>query len=350
MHAMWPRPRSGVAATATLLIAALCAASCTTGSATDAAVVPPPPPKPPAPAPPPPPPAPESVRANELGDVPVLMYHRITDVPESVYDRTPADFRAELERLAAEGYVPVTATEYASGRFDIPAGTHPVVLTFDDGSVTQFTSDGSGRPAPGTAVSILLEVAAAHPGFRPVATFYVFNPPFEEPTGARGLKWLHDNGFEIGNHTLDHPNLGQVSGAQAQQQIAGMQRVITDAVPGLVVRSLALPLGVHPDDEKLAADGSADGVTYHHDSVMLVGSNPAPSPWSADFDPANIPRVRSQGPGGQEAGYGSTAWLDKLAADPERRYTSDGDPNRVSAPASVSEQPSAAAQAQVYRY
>ncbi|WP_235875328.1 polysaccharide deacetylase family protein, partial [Saccharopolyspora aridisoli] len=292
-----------------------------------------------APPAPPPPPDPASVGANELGDVPVLMYHRITPAPSSVYDRTPADFRAELERLAREGYVPVTATEYASGKIDIPAGKHPVVLTFDDGSTSQFTVDPAGNPAPESAVGILLSVARANPDFRPVATMYVFNPPFEEPTGRRSLAWLHDNGFEIGNHTMNHPNLGRVSSAEAQQEIAGMQRVITDAVPGLRVDSIALPLGMHPDDERLASDGSADGVTYHHTSVMLVGSNPAPSPFATDFDPANVPRIRSQGPIGEDAGYGSAAWLDKLAADPASRYTSDGDPAKTSAPHSAGAQP-----------
>lgn len=278
------------------------------------------------------------------------MYHRITPTPTSVYDRTPQDFRAELERLAAEDYVPVTATDYATGHIDIPAGKHPVVLTFDDGSTSQFTMDGSGNAAPGTAIRMLLDVAAEHPGFRPVATLYVFDPPFGEPTGRRSLTWLHQHGFEIGDHTLSHPNLRHLSAAEAQHEIAGMQRIINDALPGVPVRSLALPLGVHPQDPALASNGSADGVTYHYDSVMLVGSNPAPSPWSADFDPANVPRIRSQGPAGQDAQYGSTAWLDKLAADPARRYTSDGDPNRISAPASVRTAPSPAVGARLYRY
>ncbi|MGW1676302.1 polysaccharide deacetylase family protein [Saccharopolyspora sp. NPDC002376] len=341
-----PAVRAGRAVAAVTAVLLAASSGCST----------PPPPPPlqmaelPPPPPPPPPPTPESVGANELGDVPVLMYHRITTTPTSVYDRTPEDFRAELERLAAENYVPVTATEHATGQFDIPAGTHPVVLTFDDGSASQFTLDGSGEPAPGTAIRILLDVAAAHPGFRAVATCYVFNPPFEEPTGRRSLTWLHQHGFEIGNHTLDHPNLGRISSTEAQRQIAGMQRIITDAVPDVQVRSIALPLGVHPDDERLAADGSADGTTYHHDSVLLVGSNPAHSPWSADFDPANVPRIRSQAANGEDAQFGSTAWLDKLAADPARRYTSDGDPNRISAPASYHAQPAAAVAERVYRY
>jgi peptidoglycan/xylan/chitin deacetylase (PgdA/CDA1 family) len=341
--------RPGVVATAAILLAVFgsgCSAE-TSPAQPNAVVQPPPLPPPPAP---PPPPSPESVRANELGDVPVLMYHRITPTPTSVYDRTPEDFRAELDRLAAEDYVPVTATEYATGQFDIPAGKHPVVLTFDDGSISQFTLDAAGEPTAGTGIRILLDAAAAHPGFRPVATCYVNNPPFEEPTGRRSLTWLHEHGFEIGNHTLDHANLGRASDAEVQQQIAGMQRFITEAVPGVQVSSIALPLGVHPDNEGLAADGSADGITYHHGSVMLVGSNPAPSPWSADFDPANVPRIRSQGPTGQDAQYGSAVWLDKLAADPARRYTSDGDPNRISAPANDNTRPAPAAEARMYRY
>lgn len=278
------------------------------------------------------------------------MYHRITNDPKSVYDRTPQDFRAELERLASEGYVPVTATDFATGRIDIPAGRHPVVLTFDDGSTTQFTLDSSGQPAPDTAVNILYQVAATHPEFRPVATFYVFKPPFEEPGGKKSLNWLHQHGFEIGNHTVDHPNLGKASADEAQHQIAGMQRIITDAVPGLQVQSLALPLGMHPDQENLAADGSADGGAYHYDSVMLVGSNPASSPFSADFDRTSVPRIRSQAAVGKDAQYGSTAWLDKLSAQPDRRYTSDGDPQRVSAPAQETEQPAASVGDKLYQY
>lgn len=299
---------------------------------------------------PPPPPSPASVHANELGKVPVLMYHRITKTPASVYDRSPQDFRAELERLAAEQYVPVSATDYATAHIDIPAGTHPVVLTFDDSSPEQFTMDSSGQPAPDTAVRILLDVAAAHPGFRPVATFYVLNPPFKEPGGKVTLNWLHDHGFEIGNHTLDHPALNKLSDAETQHQIAGLQQLVADAVPGIQLHTIALPLGMHPRQKPLAANGSDDGISYHYDGVMLVGSNPAPSPMSSDFDPLKIPRIRSQASTGQEAQYGSSVWLDKLAADPATRYTSDGDPQHISVPAQSSQQPAPQFAGLVQRY
>src|SRR5690606_9461452 len=131
-------------------IAVLLAAGCGTDSdaARSASEGPPP-------APAPAPVDPAEVQANELGRIPVLMYHRIVDTPTSVYVRTPADFRAEPDSLAREHYVPITTAELASARIDIPAGTHPVVLTFDDGEPTQITLGPDGTPAPGTAMRIL---------------------------------------------------------------------------------------------------------------------------------------------------------------------------------------------------
>jgi peptidoglycan/xylan/chitin deacetylase (PgdA/CDA1 family) len=282
----------------------------------------------PVPTPAPVPPA--DVRANELGSVPVLMYHRIVRDPQSVYDRTPEDFRAELERLAREDYVPVTTAEYATGRVDIPAGKHPVVLTFDDGDPSTLTVGPDNTPDPDSAVAILREVAAAHPGFRAVASIYVNADPFGGgEAGERALRWLHEHGFEIGNHTFGHTNLGSASATEGEEAIARGDRFIREAVPGHEPTTLALPFGARPDDAELALHGSG----YDYTGVLLVGANPAPSPFAADFDPTAIPRIRSQGYDGTEADYGSSVWLDELAADPASRYTSDGNPDAISYPA-----------------
>jgi peptidoglycan/xylan/chitin deacetylase (PgdA/CDA1 family) len=269
------------------------------------------------------------VHANELGTIPVLMYHRLVADPTSVYDRTPDDFRAELERLAREGYVPVTTAELAAGQLDIPAGAHPVVLTFDDGDPSTITLGADGAPAPGSAVQILRDVAAASPGFRPVASMYVNAAPFGGgEAGNRALRWLHENRFEIGNHTYGHTNLRSASAAKAQQDIAKGDEFIREAVPGAVPTTLALPFGARPRDATLAVQGPG----YEYTAALLVGSNPAPSPFSADFSPQAIPRIRSQGADGAEAEFGSTSWLDKVSANSSGRYTSDGNPDVISYP------------------
>ena len=82
--------------------------------------------------------APASVHADELGAVPVLMYHQLVASPKGDYDQTPAQFRTELEQLYTHGYRTVTAADLVAGRIDIPAGKHPMVLTFDDSTVSQF--------------------------------------------------------------------------------------------------------------------------------------------------------------------------------------------------------------------
>lgn len=278
------------------------------------------------------PPAPEKVDADELAAVPVLMYHQIVEKPESVYDRTPQDFRAELERLAREKYVPVTAADYAAGKIDIPAGTHPVVLTFDDSTDSQLRLGTDGEPVDDCAVGILRDVAHEHPRFKARATFFVNDGAFASTGQKKALTWLHEHRFEIGNHTLDHADLSQDGTDGARRQIAGEQKSVVDDVPDAEVTSLALPFGIQPKPASTALSGSAGGTAYKNGGAYLVGAGPAPSPYAGSFDPTGIPRIRSAPPEGQDAQYGSTHWLDQLDDGSAARYTSDGDPGHVSYP------------------
>jgi hypothetical protein len=120
------------------------------------------------------PPDPAKVKANELGTVPVMMYHRLTSKPGE-YDMTPAAFRAQVRRLLHSGYRPIDARDLARGRVDVPAGMTPVVLTFDDGSPGQFALRADGRLDPGCAAGIL--TAEVCQGSRCAAAGYVLHQP-----------------------------------------------------------------------------------------------------------------------------------------------------------------------------
>ncbi|WP_336207570.1 polysaccharide deacetylase family protein [Nonomuraea sp. LPB2021202275-12-8] len=270
------------------------------------------------------------VKANELGQIPVLMWHRIVDKPATTDDRTPAKFREDLERLVKDGYVPITAAEFVTGKIDIPAGKHAVVLTFDDSSPTQLTLDETGAPKKNTAVAILQEVAAKHPGFRPVATFYVTRDMFGKTVReeqAQILLWLKDNGFDLGNHTRDHLNLRGRSHKEVEEQIGSIGKQIT-ALSYTKPVSIALPYGNQPNKKEWALRGSL----YNHRGVFLAGYTPAPSPFSRSYDPLGIPRIRAMDKKGDCAQFCSTAWLDWLKSNPDMRYTSDGDPASVAYP------------------
>ncbi|AYF79611.1 polysaccharide deacetylase [Nocardia yunnanensis] len=311
------------------LAAALLCASAACGATTATA----PPSSTSAAAPAPRPPDPAAVAANELGQIPILMYHRIEAEPSGEYDQTPTKFTAELDRLYTEGYRPITLAQYLTGRIDLPAGTHPVVLTFDDSTRTQLTLTDAGDPAPDCAVGLLEQFHTRHPDFAATATFYINNDPFGDD--ARALPWLAHHGYDIGAHTATHPNLGHLDATGVQREFVQNLRAIGAALPGTTVHSMALPLGVYPSDRALATAGAWDGTPYTFEAVLLVGANPAPSPVAADLDPAALPRIRS---GRGAVPFDSTYWLDWLAAHPAARYTSDGDPDHVSFPRGGTEQ------------
>jgi peptidoglycan/xylan/chitin deacetylase (PgdA/CDA1 family) len=271
--------------------------------------------------------SPASVMANELGEVPVLMYHQIKENPKGDYDQTPAEFRAELERLYSEDYRPVTAAGLVVGNIDIPAGKHPVVLTFDDGTTSEAKIGADGSPTPDTALGILEAVGKEHPDFRPTASFYVNDHPFVDD---KVLPWLVAHGYEVAVHTMTHANLKQLSDTGVQKELAGNYAKIQAAVPGYKITTMALPYGVFPRNRDLAHQGTDGTTAYDLAGVMLVGANPSPSPYAASFKPLAIPRIRS-GPG--EVPLDSAYWLDQLKAHPDSRYTSDGNPAKVSFPA-----------------
>jgi Polysaccharide deacetylase len=269
--------------------------------------------------------------ANELGQVPIVMHHMIRADRVGEYDQTPAEFRAELEYLWRHGYVPVNVGELANGDLDIPAGTTPVGFTFDDATTYQIDFAASGEVKSQTAVGIMLDFARTHPGFVPRGTFYVNRLPFGSKANAkRALLWLTRNGFEIGNHTHDHIPLRALTDDEVRKQIATGAQAIHDVLPNYRIRSLSLPLGSLPKTSRLAVSGSWQGKRYGPYAVLLVGANPAPSPFSSTFDRLAIPRIRTSHAGWDgDADYAFAYWMRHFEQNPRARYVSDGDPRTV---------------------
>lgn len=274
-----------------------------------------------------------AAQANELGEVPVLMIHRVMVKPQVSLDRSTKDVYEEFTNLAKQGYVPVTAAEFVSGRIDIPAGKHPVVLTFDDGSITHADFDGAGNPKPDTAIGILQRVARENPGFRPVATFFVNRDPFYggSKPGIETMRWLVRNGYEVANHTTNHKDLGKMSQAEVAKEIGTDEKMIEDAT-GKPSTTFAFPFGAlsHLD----WAQHGTGPVKWNFTGMFLAGWRPAESPFAGSFDPRQIPRIRDKEKIKEDdcKQYCSTAWLEWLAKNPDKRYTSDGNPATIAFP------------------
>ncbi|HEX2166814.1 MAG TPA: polysaccharide deacetylase family protein [Longimicrobiales bacterium] len=288
------------------------------------------------------------VPPNELGRFPVVEYHLIGD-KEGRWTRTPENFRKDLELLYSRGYRPVSLRDLAARTIDLPAGTSPVVFTFDDASPGQFSyieENGELRIDPNSAVGIWLDFAAEHDGWENKAVFCMLSGAeagraFFGNKGIEGQKteWRHrkvkflaEQGFELCNHTLWHATLSKYEDeAFVQEQIARLQLAVDSAVPGYRMRSMALPLGEWPKNRELARTGAwtdpATGITttYEHDIVLLVAGGPARSPHDPEFDGMHVRRV-------QVFGDELVKTLDRLDRD-GNRYVSDGDPDVIARPA-----------------
>ena len=278
---------------------------------------------------------PAEVKANEVGLVPVMMYHRITAQVNGDYDTTPKDFRAGLQRMFSARYRPVRTIDLVRGTLDVPAGFTPVVLTFDDGYPDQFAADEAGNVDPDSGVGILLDVCKEFEDCPPAGSFNINKNPFgltTPSTQRAGLATLHQLGFEIANHTFNHDDLADLGATDVQRDFVNLQRLVHDAVPGASVLTMALPFGVSPQRRALASAGSWDGERYLNEGVLDVGANPSPSPFSRTFDPAAIPRIRSMSARGGRLPLTFKYWLDALAAHPEQRYVSAGNPGHVTIP------------------
>jgi peptidoglycan/xylan/chitin deacetylase (PgdA/CDA1 family) len=255
-----------------------------------------------------------------------LEYHLIGE-PEERWQRTPVNFRADLERLWAEGYYPVNLRDLATGELSmVPLGKRPVVLTFDDSSLEQFRLLPDGTVDPNSAVGILLDFHQVRPADWPLrATFFVLldvDEPerilFGQPELAQQkLQMLVNWGMEVGSHTMSHANLAESSPQEVRRQLALSQARLEEMLPGYEVVSLSMPFGVYPQDERLLVNGVYDDKLYTYQAAVEVSGGLAPSPHSPDFDPYHIPRVQAVQ---DELDY----WLD-YANQPGVHYVSAGE-------------------------
>jgi len=276
---------------------------------------------------------------NEAGLVPILEYHSIDTVrrPKDPYSRYVDDFKKDLNRLYTEGYRPISLSEYLNNRITAALGKSPVVFTFDDARGSQFKYLPDGSIDPNCAIGVYQEFTRTHPDFPMRGTFYILpRTGFEQPSdAAKKMQALLTMGFELGNHTITHPNLRKLSDEKVRWEIATCVAEIKRMAPSAVVDTLALPMGISPRKDKaqnlaLLASGESGGEKYTNRAVLMVGAEPARCPESPKFDPMRLPRVQAV-----EGMSGITFHLDNLKAHPKLRYVSDGDPNTVTIPKSI---------------
>jgi peptidoglycan/xylan/chitin deacetylase (PgdA/CDA1 family) len=184
--------------------------------------------------------------ASTAVQVPILMYHHISDVvpPTSLGTSltiTPTFFGQQLDYLQKRGYHTITFNQlFDALYYGGPLPSHPIILTFDDGYDDAF--------------HFAFPRLKAH-GFS--GMFYII-------TGKVGwsayLNWkqirtMLKGGMQIGSHTIHHVDMGSLvlySQDLAQQELQKSQEALQNHL-GTVIQQFCYPSGEPFNHGSLAA-------------------------------------------------------------------------------------------------
>ena len=190
--------------------------------------------------------------------VPILTYHYIRVNPDA-RDRmglalsvTPADFAAQMDWLARNGYHTVTTEDlhaYLNGRRGLPS--KPVILTFDDGYADFYTA--------------ALPILRSH-DFQ--ADLYVVSGFVGRPgyVTAAQVRESDRSGIEIGSHTVNHADLARTSADGVRAEDVDSKRYL-ETLLGHPIYSFCYPSGKFTG--AVAYQVSAAG--YHDATTTMAG-------------------------------------------------------------------------------
>lgn len=283
---------------------------------------------------------------NELGRIPIMMYHGIHNksnsetnyiggnVDKDGYQRTVEAFRNDLEFYYQNNYRMIRLNDYVDGIIDVEIGKSPIIITFDDGlknniTVTGLDDNGEIIIDPNCAVGVLESFKKKYPDYNVTATFFITNTLFNQPEyDDKILKWLVENGYDVGNHSATHSDFTKIGIDETNYQIGSVYEILEGFIPNLYVNIVALPYGSpykksHQNFDHILST-SYNGKNYTTKSTLRVGWESDYSPFSVDFDKTFIKRIRAYDNDGVEFDIKSNfEYLEN------NRYISDGDKNKI---------------------
>lgn len=283
---------------------------------------------------------------DEMGKVAIMMYHGIVNkknsdtkytggnVDKDGYTRTSEAFANDLETFYQKGYRMISLNDYINGDIATEYGKSPIVITFDDGNANNILVKGLDENGniiidENSAVGILEQFKKKYPDYNVTATFFVTGALFNQPEyNEKILNWLVDNGYDIGNHTKTHLNIGNSKGSQVQYEIAYVYKQLDEIIPNKYVKIIALPFGspLNKKNENFpyVLKGTDEDYSYETNAALRVGWEPEISSYNKDFDKTYIKRCRAYDNNGKEFDIEMILkMLDKT------RYVSDGDANTI---------------------
>jgi peptidoglycan/xylan/chitin deacetylase (PgdA/CDA1 family) len=279
---------------------------------------------------------PDSKQPNELGKFLIITYHVIGD-KDTAYTRTIQGLKDDLELIKNYDYFPIKVSDLEKNNLNVPKGKKPILITFDDSSLSQFEMEENGSINPNTAVGIMENFKKKYPDYPLTATFFILpgakkpnNLFAQEKLTSKKLEFLVKNNYEIQNHTLWHANLKKYKD-KIEEQIVESQKLLNKYLPNYKMTSLALPFGIYPpkSHEHKLLSGTYKGIEYKNKLIFDYSNRASVSIYDKEFDVLHVRRV-------QAFDVNIQKFLKKYS-DSEDTYISDGDPNMITFPKKFSD-------------
>lgn len=290
----------------------------------------------------------EEIKPNEAGDILVIMYHSL-DTKKNHYPwhTTKEEFLRDLEYMYNNGYVLISMKEYLSNDIDIPAGKTPILLTFDDGLKSCFSlkKDSTGKLVlnSNSLIGMLEKFKLEHPDFGSGGVLYITADPFDhdayykiksEGSYEDKFRVLSELGYEIGNHTYNHPGLSGLSKKELTKEIGKVNNLVYK-YSKLKTQYLAYPYGIKPDKKNMntVKSGTYKKISYNIQSAVLAAPEPPyfTNPIKKDFKRYYISRAIAT-----KGDYMDMYWMfNYYKKHPDKKYISDGDKRTLSIPVSL---------------
>lgn len=207
------------------------------------------------------------IKNKESVDIPIIMYHAVSDVTsiQGDYVISSAEFESDLKYLDSSGYTAIFVNDivnYVNGRGKLPE--KPIVLTFDDGYYNNYLY-----------VYPLVKKYNSKASISPVAYFSEMYTESGEVSECYShctweeLKEMAESGYiELGNHSYNYHvcngvnnGIGQMSGESDSEYNVRITNDLTTAQnmifenTGIKCSFIAYPFGVYNDNtEKIVKE------------------------------------------------------------------------------------------------
>jgi len=170
--------------------------------------------------------------------IPILMYHEVNDLLANSLYLSVKDFTDHLEYFEQAGITPISMQQLYDHWFnEAPLPEKPIVLTFDDGYRSMYT----------TVYPLLKERGWSGTFFCITDSRWSKNSLLEHMIAEMAA-----NGMEIGSHTASHRELNALTGNELCRELLNSRDILA-SITGREITMLCYPAGRYNNETKTAA-------------------------------------------------------------------------------------------------